>query len=416
MKVGRKKFNCRRWVLAMCMLCSSAVGLAQSDLKAVLLEGLNKEPQLMEANANLYVARMQVEQAKSGHYPVVRVYGQQPVQRSNSLDDNDKRFEPGAGVTLNLFAFGAINKKINYAKANADALAYKYEETKENVAYRIVELYLMAIRSQENVNTLNASLDRLNRILSMMESVAHIDRGRRSEYVQAQSRVFAVEQQLAAAERELGDNLSQLQRYTRRSVSEIRLINPFTQDNAAFKQQFAGSMEKHPSYQTAQASIDSAQAAISAEKTSRLPRVDLVGKATRSDKEVYLNVSWDLFNRESAYGVREKAGVLEAQTSRLDQTVLDLEQRNRVALINMDLYARQTATLGQQIQSQEQVVEFYKMQFSIARRSLLDVLNAENDLLNAEMGRVNAEYQYRHSALDYLYAQGTTVKWATELE
>lgn len=404
-----------RWMILSALMYSGSA-LAQSDLKSLLLEGFQREPQILEAQANSQAAHNQTEQAVSAHYPVFSVSGRQSLQRSKELD-GERKFVPAATVTMNIYAFGQINKRIDYYKTNEQAYAYKYDETKENVAYRITELYLMAIRSQENITALNASLGRIGKILDMMASVAHIDRGRKSEYVQAQSRLYAIQQQMDAAQRDLEDNLSQLQRYTQRPVKEIQLIDPFAYLQAeAFAQRYAGDLKQNPSYLASQAEVKTAMADIAATKASRYPKIDLVGQATRDDHEVYLNMSWDVFNRGTNYGVREKGSLLTAQQRKLDQVVLDLEERTRSSLIDMKQYSKQAQALEKQVKAQQQVVEFYKMQFSIARRTLLDVLNAENELLSAEMSRVNAEYQARHAALDYLYSQGKTTQWAMDLE
>ena len=123
-----------------------------------------------------------------------------------------------------------------------------------------------------------------------------------------------------------------------------------------------------------------------------------------------------MFNRSNSYSVQEKAQMLSAEKNRLEQTVLDLQEKNRKALINLDEYNKQIKTLSKQVDSLYEVTQYCKLQFSIAKRSLLDLLNAENELLNAELSKVSTEYQFRHSYLDYLYSQGMTYKWASDLK
>ncbi len=68
---------------------------------------------------------------------------------------------------------------------------------------------------------------RLRSIIGEIEAIADNDEGRRSELVQAEARMFAVEQQQNTSERELQDALSQLQRYSGKAVKstvwQIRL-------------------------------------------------------------------------------------------------------------------------------------------------------------------------------------------------
>lgn len=400
-------------------LCFSTVASAQNtELKQILTRAFAKDPELLEAKANTMIAHNQTEQAISEHYPTLSVFGRQSFEDYSRYNDNDRRrFTPGAQASINVYSFGAIEKKVAYSEANESSFRYKYDETKENIAYRITELYLMAIRSKDSIAAQQRGLTRLRNIIGEIEAIADNDEGRRSELVQAEARIFAVEQQQNAAERELQDALSQLQRYSGKVVKSSGLADPFKAlTSSELKQRYTQNQYLHPSYQTAKAKIKSAYAGVEAEKASRLPKVDLIGQATEDDRQVYLNVSWNMFDRASSYSVQEKAQTLEAEKSRLERTVLDLEEKTRTALINLDEYRRQINTLSKQVSSLYEVTNYYKLQFQIAKRSLLDLLNAENELLNAELSRVSAEYQLRHSVLDYLYSQGMTTKWATELK
>ena len=53
-----------------------------------------------------------------------------------------------------------------------------------------------------------------------------------------------------------------------------------------------------------------------------------------------------------------------------------------------------------------------KSQFNVARRSLLDVLNAEKELSDVELSYATTLSDLRYGMLDYLYAQGTLSRWA----
>lgn len=416
----RNYFTYSILVLGLCLSgVSYAANSQNTELKQILSRAFAKDPELLEAKANTMIAHSQTEQAISGHYPTISVFGRQSLEDYSRYNTNDRnnKFTPGAQANLNLYSFGAVEKKVAYSEANEASFRYKYDETKENIAYKITELYLMAIRSKDAIAAQQRGLARLRSIIGEIEAIADNDEGRRSELVQAEARMFAVEQQQNTSERELQDALSQLQRYSGKAVKANGLADPFKGMTAAqLKKRYSQNQYLHPSYQTAQAKITSAHAGVEAERASRYPKLDLVGQATKEDHQVYLNVSWDMFNRASSYSVQEKAQTLEAEKSRLEQTKLDLEEKTRTALINLEEYRRQIGTLSKQVNSLYEVTNFYKLQFQIAKRSLLDLLNAENELLSAELSRVSTEYQLRHSVLDYLYSQGMTTKWATDLK
>lgn len=387
------------------------------ELQQILQKSFQSDPELLEAQADIAVAKQQTEQAVSGHYPTLSVFAKQDVlqhQRYNAEKLSNK-FTPGASAVVNLYSFGAIEKQVEKGKANEEAFTYKYDETKENVAYKVAELYLNALKSKESLSALQESYKRLQTTLREISAITDSDEGRQSEYVQAEARIFAVEQQINSAERELSETLNKLKRYTKVSLLAKQLSNPFNGLNLALLQaNYTQDKAQHPSYQTANANVKRVYAEMEAEKAKRYPKIDLVGQATKDEQQAYVNVSWDLFNRASNYSVQERASLIEAERSRLESTMLDLEEKYHSALINLKQYQAQTNTLKKQVRALYDVIEYYKLQFLIAKRTLLELLNAENELLNAQLSRVNADYQYRHAVLDYLYSQGTLSKWAIE--
>ncbi|MFC0309346.1 TolC family protein [Gallibacterium trehalosifermentans] len=389
----------------------------QFTLKQILNNAFATDPELLEAKTNTMVAHNQTEQAISGHYPTLSVFGRQSLEEYSRNNNTDQpKFTPGVSASMNIYSFGAVEKKISASVANEESLHYKYDETRENLAYRITELYLLALRYNDTLAAQSQGLARLQTIIQEIGAIADNDDGRRSEFVQAQARLFAVKQQMNTTERDLQDTLSQLQRYSGIKLSRTSLQDPFhSMTTTILKKHFSQSQRLHPSYKTADANIKTAYATLEAEKASRYPKLDLVGQVTKDDRQVYLTISWDMFNRANTYSVQEKAQLLNAEKNRLNKTILDLQEKTRNALINLDEYSKQIKTLSNQVNSLYEVTQFYKLQFSIAKRSLLDLLNAENELLNAELSKVITEYQFRHSYLDYLYSQGMTFHWAANL-
>jgi len=150
---------------------------------------------------------------------------------------------------------------------------------------------------------------------------------------------------------------------------------------------------------------------VESESKKQLPKINLVGSATRDDRYVGMEVSWDLLNRGTEYTVREKASDMAASQQRLDQTSRDIEETSRLAQINIQESHNQLKTLRSQIKASAKVVDYYKMQFDIARRSLLDVLNSEQELSSVELAFATTNHDLRQSMLDYLYAQGSISKW-----
>lgn len=185
---------------------TTAYSAEKIKLKQILEYAFAKDPELLEAKTETLIAHSQTEQAISEHYPTLSVFGRQSLEnysRSDNIDHNTHKFTPGVSATMNIYSFGAVDKKIAHSTANEESFRYKYDETKENLTYKITELYLMALRYKDTIAAQSKGLIRLQSIIQEIGAIADNDEGRRSEFVQAQARLFAVEQQINATQREL---------------------------------------------------------------------------------------------------------------------------------------------------------------------------------------------------------------------
>ena len=66
----------------------------------------------------------------------------------------------------------------------------------------------------------------------------------------------------------------------------------------------------------------------------------------------------------------------------------------------------------QQIAAQKKVIKAYELQFKIARRTLIDVLDSYSDLWSIESEVVASRNDFRDAALEYLSSQAAIAQWA----
>ncbi len=399
--------NNRQYLIAVALWLSAvAVPVQAETLKDILKYSLVRDPVLLEARADTEGAYNRVEQARSLHYPKVRLTGNSVLaekhKSKSSYDDN--AITPGLEVSLNLYSFGAIDAEVAKNRYTQDYYQYKYDEAREELGYTIGDLYLSAYDAKESVRLLKKSLRRHKKILGDMGVIVSNDPGRQSEYVQAKARQILVSQQINDTQRLLDTALSSLSKYTGRAISEKSLQNPFKglTQQALKKRYTLKEKHKSPTFLAQQAELESKIKDVEAEKAKQKPSIDLVGYATPDDQQVGLRVSWDVFNRATKYTVKEKGSLQAAAESRLQRVIRDIEEASRLALLDMSRSEKQLKTLSSQIRATGKVVEFYKLQFGIARRSLIEVLNAEKELTDVELARAATRTKWNRAALNYL--------------
>ena len=374
------------------------------------------DPSVMEARAESVSANSRVEQARSAHWPVITATGSKLLsQRHRYYYDYDSEdIEPGISGELNLFASGAIEADVRRSESEAEYYHYKFEETGEETIRSFISLYLDALREKRAIEVLEHSLSRQNSILNDLNTISANDPGRESEFVQAEARSLMVRQQINSRNRTLKTTLGKLSTWTTSPVTEKHLENPFPRmTEARLLTDFTQEPQKgNPSWLASQADVESKKAALKVQERSRYPRVDLTGFATRDDRQIGINLSWDLFNRNASYGVKEKAAQIAAATGRLDSVARLIDETGRLALITVRQSRVEMETLQRQEQASAKVVDFYRLQFRVARKTLIELLNAENELYNVGLSRVQTEDQLLKGILDYLYSQGMLMKWS----
>lgn len=386
-----------------------------STLKQILQHAMSHAPEVLEAHANVEASQNRTEHAKSGHWPTVTLTADQRFSQYHKepSDYTTKHLVPGVRGQVNIFAFGAIEKDIERARQEEQYYKDRVIATREDLAYTIGSLYLRALNMKEAIEVMKRSLKRHHGIMGNLTAIVESDTGRQSELVQGEARMLRVEQDINSYHKQLLSTLNTLSKYTKVQITENDLTNPFANltDKELFSKYALQDKLQNPTYRAQLSDLQTKRLTVESESKKQLPKINLVGSATRDDRYVGMEVSWDLLNRGTEYTVREKASDMAASQQRLDQTSRDIEETSRLAQINIQESRHQLKTLRSQIKASAKVVDYYKMQFDIARRSLLDVLNSEQELSSVELAFATTNHDLRQSMLDYLYAQGSISKW-----
>lgn len=397
--------------LSLCAMPAFAIPLQQ-----LIQHSLDSDPQILEARAHEASAESSVSAAKAAHYPVVALTGTQVLAQEHRYVSNERRrgINPGLRASVNLYSFGGIEARVNERQYNRDYYHHKIGETQEELGSTMGRLYLAALRAKEAIQAAQQNLDRHNRIVADLQIITRYDRGRQYELNQAMARRLNVEAFLANQQRELLLNLSRLAKYTPKQLTPADLEDPFIQDTAtSLVQKYQHNDLAHlSSYQAQKAERNRAEAEMSVTKASRYPSIDLIATANRDNKEAYLNFSWDIFNRTSIHDVERSAHALAVAEAQLDQIARDTAERSRNATLEMQQSQMRWQIAQQQIATQKQVVKAYELQFKIARRTLIDVLDSYAELSNIEQAAIAARNDFRDAALEYLVSQAAIGRWS----
>jgi adhesin transport system outer membrane protein len=113
----------------------------------------------------------------------------------------------------------------------------------------------------------------------------------------------------------------------------------------------------------------------------------------KRDTSASVVLNWNLFNGGSDVArVRQATALLNQAADTRDKACRDVRQTAAIAYNDVNRLIEQMGSLERNVNASEKARDAYRQQFEIGQRSLLDVLNAENELYSAKRALVSAEF------------------------
>jgi adhesin transport system outer membrane protein len=113
----------------------------------------------------------------------------------------------------------------------------------------------------------------------------------------------------------------------------------------------------------------------------------------RRDSTAEIVLNWNLYNGGADQArVRQQVNIVNQAADLRDRACRDTRQTTQIAFNDTRKLTEQIATLDRNTLAIEKARDAYRQQFDIGQRSLLDLLNAENEVYTAKRALANAEY------------------------
>lgn len=355
---------------------------AQS-LAEVVREALREYPAAAAARAGAAGAAAEVERALAARWPTVGV-GATAIEQ----DAAPRRFVATPSAQYTVYAGGGIEAGVVRAQALQRAAERRTGVTLEEVALQAAEAYILWARHTEVVELARTHLQALERIRDDVRRIVEVDAGRSVDLAQAEVRVNAARLALEQRQGELALAGVRLARYRPQALP----ARPEGLDEepgvlpATLPQAQARAAAQHPLLTQALAQAEAAQAAVEQARAQQRPKVALqmthqINPYTlRPGLNTQLSVEMPVFDA-GAGSAAVTAALEQARAARLaaDEQALLVQERVTAAWSEWE-FTRRRETLQQgQERAAQKVVEGYQLQFRLARRSLLELLNIHTE-------------------------------------
>lgn len=344
-------------------------------------------------------------------------------------DDSNQRLDfnrNSATLTLTQMLYDGLATRNDVKRLDHARLVRLFElyDASESVALEVVRAYSDVLRYRKLLGMAEENYVQHRSVFEQIQRKAQAGVGRRVDLEQISGRVALAEANLLTETANLHDVSARFQRLVgvlpgKNLEVSATLSNGMPTDiNAAL----IAATKNHPALLGAIENIRSADSSVSARRASYQPRFDFRLRADRgnnvdgvsgssNNNTAEVVMSWNLFNGLSDQSrVRQYADQLNVARDQRDKACRDVRQTLAIAYNDTRKLTEQLTYLDQHQLSIEKARDAYRKQFDIGQRSLLDLLDTENELFQAKRSYANAEYDLMsayartHAGMGALYS------------
>lgn len=407
----------------------SASAFAQAGtVKDAALKAIESNPDVQASWHEFSASALDVRVARAGYLPSVDL----AATSGESARDYDGRgsYSTGQGqVTLTQMLFDGFRTSGEVKRMDGIRLVRYYEllNTVETTALEAVRAYEDVKRNRELVNLARDNYAKHREVYAQIEERVATGVGRRVDLEQVAGR-------LALAESNLLTEASNLHDVTARY---LRVVGQLPADELApsdlavqqlppsVREALALAYQGNPGFHAAIKNISAAQAAVKVERAGYYPKAELRARGVtnrnqngfdnRTDPDswgdenaVELAITYNLYNGgANRAAVRRSLEQVSQAKDLRDQACVDLRQNTQIAYNDSQRIREQLLSLQQHKISSDKVRTAYAEQFNIGQRTLLDLLDAENEYFQSSRALITANGELEVAYARSLAAMGS---------
>lgn len=419
MTVSNKFKSLALAVSAVSVLTVSVTAQAQSEddritLNEAVAVGVATNPEYGVVASSRRATDEELRQAKALFLPSVDFradtgyeHTDDPSSRAGEGADEENLWRYDTSLTLTQMLFDGWEAKYETERQHNRVLssAYRVKETAELVGLSIVEAYLEVLRQRKLLEIAKYNVIEHLSIMDQISDNVAAGRSTQADMEQAKARLASAR----AIEANAIEALRRAEANYNREVGEppkdlVMPIVPADALSADVEEEVKMAVTHSPTVDVREADIMVAESEFKETQSTIYPQVDLqlnarqghnLGGVEGRDRSASALVvmNWNLY-RGGADMARAREHIhrhLQAKETR-DDTARSLENDVRQTWALMEAAGERARQYAAQAAANVEVVKAYKDQFLLDRRTLLDVLDAQNELFVSRSNTVNAEF------------------------
>lgn len=399
---------------AACLVGALRVAAAQegppvADLNSALAEAYRTSPELEAARARVRAAAERIPQALAGFRPslflrgsVESVTGSAETSFGTRSDLDNTASAAALAVQQNLYAGGGTTAAVRAAEAGFEAERLRLLDSTQNVLLSAVEAYVAVWRDRDVLRLSEANRERLRRHLQATRDRFQVGEVTRTDVAQAEARLEQARAEVERATAQLRTSEATFRRVIGRPPAE-RLGEPAgPAELPTTLGEALARVDDHPLVRAALMDLEAARAGRRQALAGLLPRVDLEANLAVADDpttqldwqrsaSLRLGVSVPIWQGGAQHArVREAGQQVQAAQRAVDAARREVARRVRTAFEQLRATEAAIRAVEAQVRANRVALRGVEQEAAVGARTVLDVLDAEQELFRSQVDLVRA--------------------------
>lgn len=430
-----RRHQSTKWILqgiAALGIMASAVPLSANPLEIELTGLLNTHPQIKAAEKGLQSSRQGVNSALADFYPTVNLSTDlgyenidSPSARTGNAPEGDAfgrtKNTASLTVTQNLFSGYANASAVRTARLNRELANISLEGTRQNTIFEGIQLYIDVLRQRRLIELALENEATIQRQLNLEDERVQRGSGVAVDVLQAKSRLQIAKERRVNFEGALEDAISRYTQVYAHPPDMEAMLDPEPPIDlipSELNKSIDIAVVENPAVGNSGTTVEVARERRRSVSSELFPTVDLEGTVnyekhnnatlgTRRDYSVVVTSSWDLFTGFSTRSSMAQAAYdYHASKDQHEFTVRKVIEQSKLAWQALLTARERLELLENAVNIASEVFESRKKLREAGKETVINVLDAENEVNNAQINYTSAFYDERLAVYQLLLSMG----------
>jgi adhesin transport system outer membrane protein len=428
---------------------SLAVALITGQSSAATLldtvnEALATNPEIMIRSNAAQAVGEEVKQSRAGFYPKVDLSGNVGYERNRngttigayqaatnpnnpnrdlSAEKYADRTRRDAALTATQLIWDgqATTYDVERQEARSRAASMEICSVIETVGLNAIESYINVLRNRSLVASAEDNLTQHDEIVKLIRKKANIGLSSDADQAQAEGRLVLAKANLITSQAALRDSESNYRRVVGNLPDSFEAPGSLDALPVDLDSAIGMASNRHPVLKIAKADVEAAEAQYEGSKSTFSPTVDLAlgatwGKDVNGDKgtiydhSALLRFNFNIYNGGADTARKTQSSMLMNEAIEVkNRAQRQIEEEVRLAWVAVTFGQDRLIPLKNHVELSRESRDYYKKQFQVGTRTLLDMLDSQREFFNAQNALVRGSNDLSFSEYRLMQSTGSLV-------